>query len=435
MAEYFVEPRGSRLFLDVGCPCKRALADVTLTRVADTSTAIPNAVGNFTHFDWLSVDGGTLVFANDRRGIYRFRDGQLEQVADTSTPLSDRSAFVDLRYPAVSGERIVFWGRHADGITNGLYEFIGGDLSVIADTSTSLPGGNSFSDFGPPIVQDGLVVFEAETDLGAGVYLFGGGLRTVADASTLMPGRSEPFQQFFSRLQLDDGSVVFGGKSAEVAGIFADTAGELREIVSEESAGLRTVADFSANDGEVVFRAVLDDDTHGIHETAVRGAGPPVMIADANSFEPALDSSNPFPRSSVALASARGVGVLANTSDGEHGIFWLRDGEWTQIVKSGELLDGMPISRIEAFNGNELGDTQLGFIVNFEGNSQAIYLATIPEPSAFVLALLCCLSVPRRRRTGKAVSFADRFRQDSVGARAPLGRPRPMGTSGSHDSD
>lgn len=385
------------LLVMMACCSQSLFADITLTRVADTTTTIPGGIGNFTRFDWLSLDRGTLVFANDRRGIYRFRDGQLENVVDAETILPDGLAFFDLRYPAVDGETIVFWGRSSDGIasyTKGVYSFTEGNVSAIADTNTTLPDGNgSFAKFSPPVVQDGRVAFVAETDSGEGVFLFDQEIRTVADVSTVVPGKNELFQGFFSRVRIDGRTVMFGGNSATEVGIFGEIDGKLERIVSKDSTELRTIADFSTNDGNVIFRGIDEVGKHGIYESAMGSGGSLTRIADADSFEPALlDPGYPFPRSSIALASADGFAILANTSDGEHGIFWFREGEWTQVAKSGELLDGLPISRIEPFDGHELSDTQLGFTVNFEGNGQAVYLATIPEPSALALLMIGCLT-------------------------------------------
>ncbi len=398
------------LFLAISS-CSQTSAEITLTRVVDTATTVPGGVGEFTRFDSLNVDGGTLVFSHGRDGIYRLRDGHLESVADANTTLPDGSRFFDLRYPAIDGDTIVFWGRTStsEGSRAGVYRVIEDEVSVVADTNTLLPDGNGrFGSFDPPVVHGGRVVFRAETDSGEGVYLFDEHLRTIADTSTAAPNDQGLFQQFAYRVQVDNGNVFFHGRAASGDGIFAEIDGQIERIVSEDSSDLRAIADFSSDGESVIFRGVHEDGRHGIYTTAMGGDGLPALIADQDSFEESLYAAFPFPRSSTPLASENGIAVLATTSDREYWVLWHREGEWMQVARSDELLDGLTISSIEVFDGHELSDTQLGFVVNFEGDRRAVYLATVPEPSTLALLLVCCLPAlrlldGRRARRGETL--------------------------------
>ena len=61
-----------------------------LNRIADTSTAIPNGVGNFTNFSPISFDSGNFVFVvgeNNQKGIYTNLGGSLRKVVDRNTAI------------------------------------------------------------------------------------------------------------------------------------------------------------------------------------------------------------------------------------------------------------------------------------------------------------------------------------------------------------
>ena len=170
-------------------------------------------------------------------------------------------------------------------------------VSAIADTNTSLPDGDGvFSGFGPPVVERGQFAFKGESESRVGVYSFQDRLRTVADTSMEVPGENGFFRRIADRLQLDNGTVLFNGESTSSDGaIFAEIDGKLERIVGENSADLPTIADFSASDGNIVFRGLNGEGAHGIYQTEVDREGRPTLVASADLLEPALDIDYPFP--------------------------------------------------------------------------------------------------------------------------------------------
>lgn len=65
-----------------------ASAAITITKIADTNTAIPNGSGNFTGFGAVSLDGQDVAFrglgGSGQDGEYLFDQGVLNRIADTS---------------------------------------------------------------------------------------------------------------------------------------------------------------------------------------------------------------------------------------------------------------------------------------------------------------------------------------------------------------
>jgi hypothetical protein len=103
--------------------------DGDIELVATTSTAIPGGSGNFTSFGVCEgFDGSTVAFigfgSDDQAGIYAYRNGALEVVADTNTALPGGEGsfigFSPFNSAAVSNGRIAFHGA-GDDEQGGLY--------------------------------------------------------------------------------------------------------------------------------------------------------------------------------------------------------------------------------------------------------------------------------------------------------------------------
>ena len=117
-------------------------------------------------------------------------------------------------------------------------------LTLIADTTTAAPGGGTFSLFADArSIQGDKVAFYGIHASGSGIYTYqNGNLNVVADTTTTVPGTPDTFTTFFD-VAVDRGFVVFtggwpgpgGGCSfAGSEGVFARKfqGGAVREIVS-----------------------------------------------------------------------------------------------------------------------------------------------------------------------------------------------------------
>jgi hypothetical protein len=166
-----------------------------LTVVANTSTAIPFGGGNFTAFND-PVNGPTV--------------------------------------PNVSGSRVVFNGRGVSSF--GVYTTATGTLTRVADNTIIAPGGTgAFTSFGfTPTINGTDVAFYGASSGRTGIYLSsGGGLSVVADTTTAVPGGSGNFTSFQSTGQaLSGGGVVFQGTSASGTGIYFAQSGTIQKVVA-----------------------------------------------------------------------------------------------------------------------------------------------------------------------------------------------------------
>ena len=111
-------------------------------------------------------------------GIFSYDDGQITAVADNTTPIPvGRGTFTGfgVRESVDNGE-VVFVGFGKDNQT-GVYAWIDGELTVVVDTGTPIPGGEGtfqqFSPFNDVAISNGNIVFTAAgSNEQGGIYLY-----------------------------------------------------------------------------------------------------------------------------------------------------------------------------------------------------------------------------------------------------------------------
>jgi hypothetical protein len=154
-----------------------------LNIIANTSTAVPFGSGNFTSFSdpfngptLPNISGSNVVFngqGGGRIGVYTTISGSVTRVADTTmTPPGGIGAFSSFSTtPSIDGSQVAFSAPSA-GSRVGVYTWSGGTLALVADTTTSAPGGGTFNNFNMAVaLSGGRVVFRATNTLGQdGIY-------------------------------------------------------------------------------------------------------------------------------------------------------------------------------------------------------------------------------------------------------------------------
>ena len=160
----------------------RLLGAQSLQTWVDVSTPVPGGGGaTFVGFDQeVSLRDGSLAFGEivpnsspPLMGIY-VDDGSLRVIADATTPVpGGTGTFQDLRGMNYDGQEAAFRGTDANGFA-GVYVGSGpGDLRVIADRTTRVPGtAVNFLGFSNPLAfADGIVAFSGYWG-GGGTGLF-----------------------------------------------------------------------------------------------------------------------------------------------------------------------------------------------------------------------------------------------------------------------
>jgi hypothetical protein len=211
-----------------------------LTPIADASTMIPGGSGTFTmFFPPVPIGGDDVVFlaegASDQEGIYTYIGGTLAVVADTSTSIPGGTGnFMGLGFPvSLGGGNLAFLGFGSSG-QKGLYTFIGGTLSLVADLNTMIPGGTgNFTDLNTPVsLGGGDIAFVGQGSSGqGGVFTFiSGTLAVVADTSTSIPGGTGNFIGIDTPISLGGGDIAFRGAGSGQEGIYTFIGGTLAVV-------------------------------------------------------------------------------------------------------------------------------------------------------------------------------------------------------------
>jgi len=131
---------------------------------------------------------------------------------------------------------VLFGAGNIDQVFWGICLVVDGVVSIVADSTTVIPGESEpFLAFLDAALHGSDVAFVGIDELGrSGVYATRGGLHVVADWQTPQPGGTEPFDTL-SELAIDADRIAFWGTDSN----FADG------IYSVGSAGLAVVADWT----------------------------------------------------------------------------------------------------------------------------------------------------------------------------------------------
>lgn len=213
--------------------------------IVDTNTSIPGGTGTFAGLSMFhSADGPNRVAfcgadSQGRLGVYSFFGQNLNVVADANTSIpGGTGTFTNISsFEDISGSHIIFVGFNSSGF-GGLFSSIAGQIVPLATTNTPIPGGTgSFTNFVKASVSGENVAFNAFGQSGQqGIYaIIDGQLKLLADTSTPIPGGAGTFTAFpaFSGPAISGGIVAFEGFGPPGQnGIYAHIGGSLTKIVA-----------------------------------------------------------------------------------------------------------------------------------------------------------------------------------------------------------
>lgn len=339
-----------------------------LHTVADTTTMVPSGYGSFTSLEGsLSTDGTNIAFpargAGGQTGVY-LAGSSLSVVSNQNTPIPGWTGnFIGFSSAHIRAGEVSFIGFSGPG-QPGIYQTTPGGLARVADRTTQVPGWPSsltFASFPALAMDEEQVAFTATANLspgqfpGVGVYSTKGGvLHAVADRNTPVPGGTGLMRNFSFFLSADEGNIAFAHSSTDF----------------EES--------ISANFDDVL--QVLVD------------TGDLIPGAEGEPFD-----NHFFQFGQVAL-SGRNIVFFANNVELTHaGFYALYEGELLKIMEWGDTFQGKTVSNLgmtaESFDGH-----QFAFRAEFTDGSSGIYLAHLPEPASGLLVLLSATAGLTRRR-------------------------------------
>jgi hypothetical protein len=280
---------------------------------------------------------------------------------------------------------------------------------VIGPGFADLPDGGRSSRWGRrPEIQNGTVLYSASGDNTSAFGVFSwtpnGGGRTVVDASTpnpVNPGR--PLFPYSLYPVLHDGLV--GVVSFGNPGIFvADPDGHIVQTVATDttmapggSVNFTTFgsAPIDLGQGSVLFEG-RSGVTDGLYTTL---GGALRLVASTNTPIPGGQGNfMPFDTTTTEFAlSSAGVVFTGMGSGTQRGIYGDFSGALVRVLAVGDTLDGRLVSDVFVGRDGLVGD-RLVFTVFFTDDQSAVYIVTVPAPSAaFAVGGLGVWCTRRRR--------------------------------------
>jgi hypothetical protein len=394
-----------------------ASAEITFTKIADTSTPIPGGAGNFTGFGIASViDAGEVAFLGfgsaGFEGVYTSVGGPLSVVADTDTLVPggavEFSGFED--WLSLEAGQVAFHAM-SPAFNEGIYTNVGGSLNLVADLNTPNPAGvGNFTSVFYPSISGGNVAFRASGpgDTGPnGIFTDIGGLHAVADTNTAIPGGTGNFTDFSRFPSLDGGNVAFRGSgSSGQEGIYTDIGGSLNVMLDTTTpypgGGSMSVfgEDVSLDGTDLVFHALQPD---GQTATVIGG-----------SLNIVVDFDTPIPDGMGNFSGFLGGPSLDDGNvafnGGQHpgdGIYSYSSGSLMKVIDITDTLDGKALSALR-LDRDSLSGNQLVFGASFADGSEGVYIATVPEPASMILFMLGAGALTPLLRSRQRVSDPSR---------------------------
>jgi hypothetical protein len=309
-----------------------AATTFTYVKVADTETPIPGGSGAFFTLGQPGLANGVAYLRGDgaggQSGIYsRVIDGASPLVVryDTNTPIPDGGTAHFTHFGTVfpSPGGVAFYGEGSGG-QRGIYSDAGGTLHVVADSNTPIPGGTgSFLAFSDPWLWSGVVVFRALGSSGQdGIYAYGNdALRRVADRTTPIPGGTT-FTSFGATISpllsgipaTHDGTIVFRGRGGpgEPSGVYKEVDGVIH-VVADTSMQVPGRAETFQTFEYSVLAGSIQDGAIVFVGQGFPGNGPGIYLHDGTGLSKVVDTRTFVPGTSKDITSLAAQGWASTT--------------------------------------------------------------------------------------------------------------------------
>ena len=396
------------------CATDDTSAQVSFTRLVDNQTQMPGAPQGRTFLNMYAsgISGNRIVMYGEGltpQGVYEWNSGSLSRIADTTTPVPQSTgSFLSLGSGPNSGEHVLFGGRGS--ATGGLYNRLNGQLGRVFDETMTAPNGGKFLGAFSYGIDGTSIAFFAGHSSGASslpsVYRWDNGtITTVADTTTAVPGGTGNFSDLQNTsVRIDQGAAMFIGLDAN----------NKRGIYRRPSGGaLSAVVDINTDgpSGMGKFASVVDFDSTG-DDLILRGStqtgGGGLYTRHNSTWSKLATTGDAAPGGGTfqlmqSLTLQSGVSVFHSAPFGtEYAIYSDYSGTLQRIIGPGDTLDGKTVfsAALGGRDGNNLAVT-ITFTDHTPPTSfdQAIYKVTLPAPpSAFIPFVGAAFLAARRSR-------------------------------------
>ncbi|MHC4992701.1 MAG: DUF7453 family protein [Planctomycetota bacterium] len=368
---------------------------VSFTLIANGSTPIPDAGEQFGFVFDPAYDAGEACFWGRNpsfdQGIYAMTGDQLRVIADTSTSIPGGFGTFDTfgGDPMLHGGDIVLvgWGpANQMGIyTPGVLD---GTVLVFADRNMSVPQGTgNFTFTGWPSVYGGVLTFLGFGGGQTGIYRVaspGSAATVVVDKGTTIPQGNLTFTAFEGPSH-NKGQVAFRGTGPfDQRGIYLKTGDDLQLIANRSTSipqGIGSFTDFGTIPS-------LSDGTMAFVGQGAAGQigvyrydGSLHRIADRTTMIPEGTGGFTSFHNFVSNSGGR-VAFIGEGTGGQRGLYVDDHGTLRKLIDQDDSLDGQAIQSISSIDRDALDGNRIAFTVVFEnGGGFGAYIATFASPA------------------------------------------------------
>lgn len=367
-------------------------AHALFTKIADTSTAIPDGSGVFDSFSEPAVNGELVVFKASgagQEGVYTSIRGLLLPTADRNTWIPGSTRRFDgflPSLPSIDGYSIAFNGYTSGGsgpAQDGVYDTDNCGLHVAVNQDTPLPNSRATdrNHFTSSVKRNGRIAFFASNATHSGIHLWdGSSVAIIADRDTAIPGGTGLFEiNTFDDPAYDGATVAFSstrnvfGDPNFRSGIYYRTAPGnplLRAVdqntpVPNGSGNFHGVKTSSIDQGKIAFLGTDTATNRGIYLYDVT-TGAITVIADINTPVPGSSGNFHIDPVTPPVVSGGRVAFLddgvSNSANG--GIYLYENGVIRRVAGRGDLIDGQA-AQVFFIGPQALSGNRLAFRVSF----------------------------------------------------------------------
>ena len=361
---------GIAFSLVIPSSARSSAEEFSFTKIADSNDSVPGTTAPFMDFQFPMLSLNNVVFTGsdeffgDPVGYYTTAGDSLRVLADPSTLVPNSAGFFSefgqFSFD-IDGENRAFWARVSSPTGSGVYAEIDGDLVLIADQDTDVPGGTGtfgeLTGFGSFLSQrlsidSNKVAFAVNITSGTiAIYLFdtlGNGV-VIADGSDgVIPEPGQP-------LAFDgNGNVLFIGDN----GIYRNVSGVNTLVVDTSTippgrTGPLIEFRHLDSDGDVItFQSATADGGDGVF--AIEN-GVLRLVADELTLAP--EGVGNFVTLLNPVISETGVAFFGEGSgESFFSLFAEVDGELKRVVRPGDVLDTGTVEEVTQIDrdGNEV---------------------------------------------------------------------------------
>ncbi|NBV23998.1 MAG: hypothetical protein EBS05_19030 [Proteobacteria bacterium] len=291
--DYSVNSSGAVLFRAQGAsgPGVYKMSGGTLSRVVDTSFAVPGGTGNFTNVYSLIDSGGLSAFGGQDRalkyGVYTYDGVTITTIANTNTVLPGTSAKLNFTDYVINNNASLAFSAYRSDNASAIYSYAAGALHLIADTNTTVPGTafKFLSLQSPPNINGNMVTFVGyyNSYSAAGIYganADGTGLTRLVDTTMTAPGGIGQFAQFYNGFTYLDGTLYFAARTSPgfPSGIYSVTGGTIAKVLAAgDVLDGKTVKSASYDSpgfggGTMALTVTFTDNSIALYTTAIGGS-------------------------------------------------------------------------------------------------------------------------------------------------------------------